>query len=161
MLKFVSGNNFFKCSYIQNLEVNCEQKNLIIRIGGEQYTFFVLYYLWLSSCKTYWKIPHSTCSLSKKNSHWECKEFCLFRNGDLIIGHGWPNCKLQLVSHMRFFKPLHESLWVFQKIIFVFISTAKCRNIVKWYCGYLCAIQYYFCKSIQKQLWCHRSVDCK
>jgi len=42
-----------------------------------------------------------------------------------------------------------------------FNSIAECRNIVKWYCGSSRAVQYYFCKTFQKELWCHRSVDCK
>jgi len=33
-----------------------------------------------------------------------------------------------------------------------FISIAKCRNIVKWYCGNQRAVQYYFWKSFQKDL---------
>jgi len=49
----------------------------------------------------------------------------------------------------------------FPKNIYLFIffsSIAKSRNIVKWYCGSLRAVQYYLCKSFQKELRCHRSV---
>jgi len=35
---------------------------------------------------------------------------------------------------------------------------AKCRNIVKWFCGSSRAVQYCCCKSFQKELWCHRRV---
>jgi len=33
-----------------------------------------------------------------------------------------------------------------------FISIAKYRNIVRWSCGSLRAVQYYFCKSFKKEL---------
>jgi len=40
------------------------------------------------------------------------------------------------VAKQRLFEPLHAALWAFRKLIYLFfIYVAKCRNIVKWYCG--------------------------
>jgi len=55
--------------------------------------------------------------------------------------------KMRLVSRM----------WLFELSKNLYICFAKCRNIVKWYCGSLLRVKYYFCKSFQKEL-CHRSV---
>jgi len=68
------------------------------------------------------------------------------------LEQGWPNCGSRGASDssnlcMRLFE-LSENL----NICFFlwFISAAKCRNIVKWYCSSQRAVQYYFCKSFQQ-----------
>jgi len=48
----------------------------------------------------------------------------LLKNYSNRMYQGWPN-------------PAHEphaALWAFRNV-FLFLRIAKCRNIVKWYCG--------------------------
>jgi len=90
----------------------------------------------------------SVCSSVNCRKHWfatntkfipvnyECPQTWKLLSNPWNMRKSFCYCSNAGVAKLRLFETLHPALWAFWKIIYLFfIATAKCRNIVKWYCG--------------------------